>query len=260
MFDKITQQAIAEIAAAHNFDPAALMAVAETEAGGQPFAVVNGRKEPLIRFEGHYFDRRLDADDRARARKLGLSSPTAGAVKNPTKQADRWDLLGRASAINPEAALESVSWGLGQVMGAHWKWLGYPSVQDMVHSVRTNGIAGQVELMVRFIEKSGLAGALRARNWAVFAKGYNGPAYKKNAYDTKMRSAFARYADTAPIAETSDRTVTKLQQRLVKHGFAIDVDGIRGKQTDTALKAFQKAKGLKVDGIAGTETWKALMK
>ncbi|NBT89135.1 MAG: DUF3380 domain-containing protein, partial [Flavobacteriaceae bacterium] len=34
---------------------------------------------------------------------------------------------------------------------------------------------------------------LKAKDWAGFAKGYNGPAYAKNAYDTKLAGAYANF-------------------------------------------------------------------
>jgi hypothetical protein len=108
-----------------DIEPAALMAVVEVESAGRYFATVEGKKEPLIRFEGHYFDRRTSGSARARARLRGVSSPLPAVVKNPASQTARWALLNKAIAINRQAALESTSWGIGQVMGAHWKWLGY---------------------------------------------------------------------------------------------------------------------------------------
>lgn len=39
----------------------------------------------------------------------------------------------------------------------------------------------------------------------------------------------------------------------------IDADGIFGKKTEAAVKAFQAANGLKVDGIVGKQTWAALL-
>lgn len=168
-------------------EPAALLAIAEVEAAGRAYATVNGRKEPLIRFEGHYFDRRLPAAKRSAARDAGLADPKSGAVKNPASQAARWAMLARASAIDHKAAHESVSWGLGQVMGAHWEWLGYPGIDELVAEARS-GVGGQISLMARYIDRAGLAAAIRRRDWAAFARGYNGPGYKRHGYDQDRRS------------------------------------------------------------------------
>lgn len=39
----------------------------------------------------------------------------------------------------------------------------------------------------------------------------------------------------------------------------LDADGIFGKKTEAAVRAFQAAHGLKVDGIVGKQTWAALL-
>ncbi len=52
--------------------------------------------------------------------------------------------------------------------------------------------------------------------------------------------------------------VRALQQKLVDAGHATGVDGSFGKNTEQAVKDFQKAEGLEVDGIAGKDTAKAL--
>src|SRR5688572_30258494 len=100
MFDEATLREVEAIAADLRVEPAALLAVAEIESGGKPFALVDGRQEPLIRFEGHYFDRRLDGQEKAEARAAGLANPKAGAVVNPDGQAARWKMLNRAAEIN----------------------------------------------------------------------------------------------------------------------------------------------------------------
>jgi hypothetical protein len=66
-------------------------------------------------------------------------------------------------AIDGSATLQSVSWGLGEVMGIHWRWLEYASIQALVESVRS-GLAGQVSLMMVYIRKAGLLEAIRARD------------------------------------------------------------------------------------------------
>ncbi|MFB2978541.1 peptidoglycan-binding protein [Microseira sp. BLCC-F43] len=52
--------------------------------------------------------------------------------------------------------------------------------------------------------------------------------------------------------------VREVQQALRKAGFNIEVDGIFGSNTDTAVKQFQQNQGLRVDGIVGQATRTAL--
>lgn len=199
MFAKDVSDAIALAAAESGIEPAALAAVAELESAGKAAATFAGRREPLIRFEGHYFDRRLSDDRRGQARAEGLASPTPGRIANPASQAARWNLLDRAAAIDRRAAWESTSWGLGQVMGAHWAWLGYPGIDAFVAEARS-GALGQARQMARYIAKAGLAGAIQRRDWAAVARGYNGPAYAASRYDKRLAAAFSRHAGAAPSA------------------------------------------------------------
>jgi hypothetical protein len=263
-----TAETTAEITwAARDLDvePAALLAVAEVESGGQAFALVAGRREPLIRFEGHYFDRRLSEESRAIAREMGLASPAAGAIANPPTQAERWTMLQRAAAIDAQAAYESVSWGIGQVMGAHWAWLDYASVDAMVAEARES-VAGQARLMALYIEKAGLAGALRSHDWDAFARGYNGPGYKKYAYDEKIAAAYDRYAGKPgarpEVLRRGSRgeAVLALQRDLAALGYSLDADGAYGPGTAEAVRRFQTDHGLQADGIAGPQTQAAAAK
>ncbi|YBV96555.1 N-acetylmuramidase family protein [Phyllobacteriaceae bacterium JZ32] len=209
MFEKETIQEIIAAAERAGVEPAALLAVAEVECGGRTTAKVDGRDEPLIRFEGHYFDRRLTGKKQAEARQQGLAAPKAGGIKNPATQAGRWQLLDRAIRLDRRAALESVSWGLGQVMGAHWQWLGYPSVDALVAEARSS-VAGQIRLMLRFIEKSGLVEVLNRHDWAGFARRYNGPLHHQYAYDRKMAKAWKIYRDRLlPDSPAADSAVDK---------------------------------------------------
>ena len=186
----------------HNLDPAALAAIAQTESGGITTTRINGRDEPLIRFEGHYFDKRLSPADQAQARALKLSSPKAGAIRNPATQAARWKLLQQATQINRDAAYESTSWGIGQVMGANWHWLGYASVSDMVDTV-CSSVQQQIELMSRFLIYSNLRDALNNHEWQKIAYNYNGPLYAKNQYDRKIAQAYALYQPLFPPVSPS---------------------------------------------------------
>ncbi len=195
MFNDQISEEIMAVAREFGLEPAALLAIAEVESGGRAFSVVAGKAEPLIRFEAHYFDRRLSHGKRARARAEGLASPRAGEIANPSSQAARWKLLERAAAIDRKAAYKSVSWGLGQVMGAHWAWLGFADVDALVAEARSNA-AGQARLMARYIEKAGLTAAIHGHDWEAFARGYNGPAYKRFSYHLKLAAAYQRHSGT----------------------------------------------------------------
>lgn len=61
---------------------------------------------------------------------------------------------------------------------------------------------------------------------------------------------------------TANELVTFVQKRLIMNGRGVGIcgaDGKYGKDTATAVKKFQKEKGLAVDGIAGINTIKALL-
>lgn len=273
MFDTGSRKIIAEIAKKAGIEPLALFAVAEVESGGKAFARIDGRLEPVIRFEPHYFDRRLSNDQKRRARDAGLASPLAEAIANPVTQGGRWKMLQQAAKIDRQAALESVSWGIGQVMGAHWAWLGYANVEALVEEARS-GLAGQARLMVRYIGKSGMCGTLNRHDWAAFARAYNGPGYRRNAYQRKLARAYARYrrledaglnsvaaaTRPAPRPEQSlgygDRgaAVSRLQRMLSTLGYPLLADGIYGSRTRIAVRRFQANCGLEMDGVAGPWT------
>ena len=53
--------------------------------------------------------------------------------------------------------------------------------------------------------------------------------------------------------------VSKLQPILNEHGYGLAVDGIFGEKTRAAVRDYQKRYNLKLDGIAGPETWGSLL-
>lgn len=282
MFDANARDAISRIARNIGVEAAALLAVADVESAGKPFAMVNGRPMPLIRWEGHYFYRLLPPDLKNAGVQAGLAHPAAGRIPNPPSQSARYAMLERGKAIHEEAALSSCSWGLGQVMGAHWRTLGYPSVQQFV-AVACSGIEGQTEVMSRFISKNGLTRHLKNKDWVAFARSYNGPAYKMNRYDTAMGRAYIRYLNGAPppeinapvlveytpslseytpAAETqfsmqmgaTGPAVRELQEAIRRAGIFVYVDGHFGATTQKALMEYQRRFGIAPDAIVGADT------
>jgi len=81
-----------------------------------------------------------------------------------------------------------------------------------------------------------------------------------NAHQIKA-SEFAGFTlPTYKKGDDSQTDVMALQYLLRNRGFyKSKVDGVFGDATETAVRKFQRAKGLKVDGIVGPQTWKPLL-
>lgn len=193
MQKKITTQQIHDQAKALGVDYAALRAVIEVECKSSGFNIDG---TPVILYERHVFYRRLRAinwitkSNEWTKTYPDLCNPIAGGYGKFSEQHGK---LERASKLNRDVALESCSWGLGQVMGYHWKSLGYPSLQNFINAMYKDE-ANQLDAMCRFIKVNGLVDELKRKDWKGFARGYNGPAYAKNSYDTKLAEAYKKWS------------------------------------------------------------------
>ncbi len=193
---------LVEAAARLDVPLASIYAINEVESKGKGF-LDNGKT--VILFERHIMYRQLtkvrhSGDDPAELKRHAdqlatanpaLVNPKAGGYIGGTSEHQR---LAMARLIDDTAALESASWGAFQIMGFHWKRLGYASVQDFVAAMSA-GESQQFDAFTRFIETDPvLHKALKARKWAEFAKLYNGPDYLRNLYDTKLQRSYERHA------------------------------------------------------------------
>ncbi|MNF52929.1 hypothetical protein D3C84_342910 [compost metagenome] len=190
---------------------AAILAVNEVESLGAGF-LDNGK--PKILYERHIMYRQLarprapeddaaalqaHADDLATSQP-NLVNPREGGYAGGTAEHQR---LAHARLIDDTCALESASWGAFQIMGYHAVRLGYSSVQDFAARMAKDENE-QFEAFVRFLEADpALLKALKAKKWAVFAKGYNGPDYQRNLYDIKLERAYKRHAAGCPVPEAA---------------------------------------------------------
>ncbi len=172
---------------------AAVKAVATVESNGGGF-LPDGRVK--VQYEPHVMYRQLASNfDRARADKELLAHPDLVAKKAGSYQSldkEDKDMNRAAQLIDRTSTLESASWGAFQIMGYHWKTLQYTTLQGFINDQYT--AAGQLETFVRFIQADPrLLRALRGKDWAAFARIYNGPNYAANKYDTKLAAAFKQY-------------------------------------------------------------------
>lgn len=173
-------------------DEAVLRAVAEIESSGSGFLAAPDPR-PKILFEGHVFHR-LTAG-RHSAAHPDISYPKWDRRKYSGSLAGEWKRLGKAVALDPEAAMQSASWGAFQIMGFNYALCGCDSVARFVE-LQSSGAEGQVEAFANILARPGspLIAPLRRRQWAKFAGLYNGPAYRQNRYDEKLAAAHARHA------------------------------------------------------------------
>lgn len=172
-------------------DEACLRAVAEVESSGGGF-MRSPSQLPKILFEGHVFHRRTKG--RFSATYPGLSYPRWDRSKYSGSVAGEWKRLDAACALDRVAALESASWGAFQILGFNYALCGFDDVDAFVAAHKESAEA-QLAAFARFISRPTFLKALRGRNWKGFAAAYNGPAYEKNRYDTKLAAAYARFGD-----------------------------------------------------------------
>src|SRR5690606_26373222 len=91
------------------------------------------------------------------------------------------------------AAYCSASWGAFQIMGYHYESLGYKSINDFVAKMDEHEREHLIAFG-KFLEANNLITHLKNKDWAKFARGYNGPAYKLNKYDIKLEKAYKKYS------------------------------------------------------------------
>lgn len=97
-----------------------------------------------------------------------------------------------AFALDADAAVKSASWGMFQVLGSNYKMCGWTNVRQFVYDMFESE-AQHLRAFLGFCRGAKITQHLKTRNWAAFARGYNGPDYASNAYHTKMARAYERY-------------------------------------------------------------------
>lgn len=193
--ERLSEADFALVAKLLDVETAALKAVQEVETGGKGGFFAPGK--PAILFEGHIFWREL--------KKRGIH-PEDHLKGNENILYPKWekghyiggireyDRVEQARKINKEAADASASWGMFQVMGFNHAACGEKSVAGFVDAMVKSEF-NQLLLAGRFIHQSRqMHAALQAKDWATFAKCYNGPGYAENRYDEKLEKAYGKYA------------------------------------------------------------------
>ena len=251
---RFSEGAVSEAASALGCDVAAVKAVIDVESRGGFLSDTR----PKILYERHLFHRFTGGKHSAANPDISSSKP--GGYSGGAKEYDR---LQKAIGLDREAALKSASWGAFQILGSNYKAAGYPDVESFCKGM-CESEDKQLAAFVGFVKTNHLDDELRRRDWAGFARGYNGPNYRINRYDEKLAAAYLLHSQGGSRAGGSSvqRTlrmgdrgddVEWLQQKL-----GITADGDFGPGTKAAVVKFQQEKGLGADGVVGPKTLAAL--
>jgi hypothetical protein len=168
------------------------------ESNGSGF-LKDGRAKIL--FEGHIFWKQLE--DKGIPPEPHVKGNEDILYPKWTKQyyahnpADEYKRLEKAVGIDREAAYLSASWGLFQIMGMNYQAAGFASVDAYVAAQQASA-AGQLRAFLDFIRNNHLLDLLRHQEWEAFARHYNGPGYKENNYDVKLRNTYALLLKSEP--------------------------------------------------------------
>lgn len=187
---RLTEKDFVEVAERLGVEVAAIKAVVEIEAGSshQGFSSPG---IPLINFDLSMF-RRFAAKRGVNLSKYNSSHPVVfSSSRGSQAQANR--RLKAARSINVDAANEGTFWGMFQIGGFNWQKCGAESLDDFVMKM-SRSERDQLDMFAEFITRVGLLKSLQNKDWATFARGYNGPGYQKRAYHTRMAQAYARHS------------------------------------------------------------------
>lgn len=175
--------------------------------------------------------------------------------------------------------------GAGRKYGAAWKGKSYNTrtkeyfgeyiiIRDnfRAYDSVTDSVEDYMDLLCSLSRYAGAVNQKDAKTCitAIINGGYaTEPTYISTIMSIINSHDLAQY-DSVVAGETMQRPVLRkgirghnvrlLQQLLSSKGFICRTDGIFGVETETAVKGFQAAAGISVDGIVGSKSWAELYK
>jgi len=186
----LTEEYIQHKAEQEDIDLAIIKAVIKVESIGSGF-YSSGRLKLL--FEGHKFWKQLEQQGSNSAllqdnNKDILYPKWTTAFYTGSCQGE-YTRLKRAKIINEEAALNATSWGMFHMMGSNAKACGFDDVKSFITCLSA-GESCQLDAFFTFLHHKDLFQPLKNKDWATFARRYNGVQFRSNGYDQKLQVAF----------------------------------------------------------------------
>jgi len=163
-----------------------LQAFIKVESGSNPFY---SDKHPVVRFECLKFNQ------------ISIKKVTCNTNKYKYGNAEDTgkEAFLKALSINRDYAIQTSSFGLGQVMGEWYQLVGYDSLEKYYKAMFSE--QEQYRAFLNFIQNKNGGVILRElqkenTDWAVVAYNYNGAGYKNNNYDVKLAQAETQFKQT----------------------------------------------------------------
>lgn len=152
-----------------------IRAIDFVESNGEGFDPITGKIK--IQFEPSWFKRLT---------KINI-------VNGVENQAKEWIAFNKAFAKNPDKAMQATSIGRMQVLGLHFKRLGFKNVHEMWDFAKKSE-KNQLWLGLKYIATDAkLFRALKLKDWKTVAYLYNGASYFIKRYDLKLKNAELKY-------------------------------------------------------------------
>lgn len=177
-----------QVAAELDVEVAAMKAVVLIEAGSKMEGFV-APGVPVINFDRKMYN--LSAKKVKTIRKAPKSATIPAGIKSAYARSE-WQALIAARKVNMDAANMGTFWGMFQIGGFNYRQCGCDDIDEFVRLMSYSELE-QLELFGAFITNTGMVKSLRAKNWAAFARQYNGASYARRGYHTRMANAYAKY-------------------------------------------------------------------
>lgn len=191
---RLTEQDYKEVAEELGIEIATIKAVVEIEAGpGHEGFYKPGL--PIINFDMSMF-RRFAGKNGINLSKYNKSHAVVFSRPNASRygstQGAQQARFKAARTIDETTAIQGCFWGMFQIGGFNWRKTGCSTIQEFLQKMSLSE-REQLELFARFITNSGMLKHLQNKNWASFAKMYNGNSYARRGYHTRLANSYAKH-------------------------------------------------------------------
>lgn len=183
--DEVVDSLLANFSRIYRIDETVVRATFAIESGGLAFGPFG---KAMIRFENHIFFMKLDNPDLYYRNFKNNGNDVNSHLFRRTENSEwiqfhgdqklEWEVFEFAKTVNKDAAEQSISIGMGQIMGFNYTNVGYASAARMIEAFSQNNLSGVISQVCAFfaycVNKPGAIEYLRNKDWENFALAYNG--------------------------------------------------------------------------------------